>query len=105
VTRTTSLAGLYVRLERTVDKPCAACGGIVVVIGEGGGQHAASLRCARCNRHRGWLPGAITNFLSETVRLFGVPDEPFLIRDALKMKGLTMSMKNPTMKGIDDETL
>ena len=76
------LAGLRVRLERTIDVPCVTCGGTVVVIGEGAGPHAASLRCAGCDRHRGWLPRTITNFLSETARLFGVPDEPFLIRDA-----------------------
>jgi hypothetical protein len=53
-----------------------------VVIGEGAGPHAGSLRCAGCDRHRGWLPHIIANFLSETARLFGVPNEPFLIRDA-----------------------
>jgi len=76
------LAGLRVRLERTVDTPCVTCGETIVVIGEGAGPHAASLRCAGCDRHRGWLPGTIANFLSKSVRLFGVPDEPFLIRDA-----------------------
>ena len=76
------ITGLRVRLERTVDTPCVTCGETVVVIGEGAGPHAASLRCAGCDRHRGWLPRTITNFLSETARLFGVPDEPFLIRDA-----------------------
>ena len=38
------LAGLRVRLERTVDTPCVRCGGTVVVIGEGAGPHAARLR-------------------------------------------------------------
>ena len=83
---TQSTHGLRVRLERTVDTPCVTCGETVVVIGEGAGPHAASLRCAGCDRHRGWLPRTITNFLSETVRLFGVPDEPFLIRDASQTK-------------------
>ena len=93
MTDTMPLAGLRVRLERTVDTPCVTCGETIVVIGEGAGPHAASLRCAGCDRHRGWLPRTITNFLSETVRLFGVPDEPFLIRDA--------SQTQPNLKGAD----
>jgi hypothetical protein len=76
------ITGLRVRLERSVDVPCVTCGGTVLVIGEGAGSHAASLRCAGCDRHRGWLPSTITSFFSEAVRLFGVPDEPFHIRDA-----------------------
>ena len=92
VTDTTALAGLRVRLERTVDTPCVTCGGTVVVIGEGAGPQAASLRCAGCDRHRGWLPRTIENFLAKTVRLFGVPDEPLLLKDAsqCKLKGLDM---------------
>jgi hypothetical protein len=76
------LAGLRLQLKRTVDKPCVTCGETTVVIGEGAGPQAASLRCAGCDRHRGWLPRSITKFLSEMARLFGVPDEPVLIRDA-----------------------
>ncbi len=70
------------RLERTVDTPFVTCGETMVVIGDGVGSHVAGLWCAGCDRHRGWLPRTIANFLSKTVRLFGVPDELFLIRDA-----------------------
>jgi hypothetical protein len=52
----TDLIGLPIKLERTSDGLCAACGGTVVVIGRSSGPHCASLRCASCHRHRGWLP-------------------------------------------------
>ena len=76
-----NLIGLCVRLDRHVDR-LLGCHDNIAVIGEGRGPHAAQLRCAECNRHRGWLSHATTNFLRETVRTFGVPDEPFVIRDA-----------------------
>ena len=86
MTSTTGLAGFYVRLERTIDISCA-CGGTVVIVGEAATSHTASMRCAGCDRHRGWLPRTIASFLSETARLFGAPDEPFLIRDASNLIG------------------
>ena len=76
------ITGLRLQLKRTVDNPCVTCGETTVVIGDGVGSHVAGLWCAGCDRHRGWLPHTIANILSKTVRLFGVPDEPFLIRDA-----------------------
>ena len=97
VTDAIPLAGLCVRLERTIDTPCVTCGETVVVIGEGVGPHAASLRCAGCDRHRGWLPRTITNFLSETARLFGVPDEPFLIRDATQTQPNSTGDRHETL--------
>ena len=78
----TTIAGVRVRLERTADKPCRTCGETVVVISDGADGQTARLRCAGCDRDRGSLPPSITKFLSETVRLFGVPDEPVLIKDA-----------------------
>jgi len=97
MTDTTPLAGLRVQLERTIDTPCT-CGGTVVVIGEGAGPHAASLRCEGCDRHRGWLPRTITSFFSETTRRFGVPNEPFLIRDATQTQ---LDIKDTQMKRTD----
>ena len=91
VTGTIALSGLRVRLERTTDQPCAACGGTTVVIDEGAGSQAASLRCAGCDRHRGGLPQEIVKFLSEVVRLFGIPAEPLLLKDASHSKqGIAM---------------
>ena len=74
-------ARLRGRLERAGDDPCATCGGILVTA-EAADSHNSILRCASCGRHRGWLPTAVADFFSKTVRLFGVPNEPFLIRDA-----------------------
>jgi len=51
----TDLIGLRIRLNRTVDVPCGACGSVVV--GQGAGPH-----CASCDHHRGWLPKPITEF-------------------------------------------
>jgi hypothetical protein len=78
----TPLAGLRIRLKRTIDVPCGACGETVVVIGQGAGPHAASLHCGSCDRHRGWLPKAITEFLREMISLFGWPPEAITIQNS-----------------------
>jgi hypothetical protein len=80
----TSLIGLRIQLRRTIDVPCRACGGgvTVVVIGPGAGPHVASLHCAACDRHRGWLPKTIAEFLLETISRFGRPREPITIQDS-----------------------
>jgi hypothetical protein len=74
------LVGMRIRLTRTIDVPCAECGATAVVIGQGTGPHAACLRCASCDRHRGWLPKALTEFLVELIRLFGPPPDDIAIR-------------------------
>jgi hypothetical protein len=70
----TSIVGLRIMLERTIDVPCAVCGKTVVTIG-----HAAALHCSWCNRHRGWLPKPAANFLADAATLFGRSTEPILI--------------------------
>ena len=75
------LAGLRIQLERTKDVPCGVCGQAVVVIGKGAGPHVASLHCASCNRHRGWLSSAIAELLMETISRFGRPLEVIVIRN------------------------
>jgi hypothetical protein len=77
----TPLVGLRVELTRTKDVPCAACGETVVVIGLGAGPHVASLHCASCHRHRGWLPKTIVAFLTESISRFGWPSQPIVIRN------------------------
>jgi hypothetical protein len=73
---------LRIRLNRTVDVPCGACGESTVVIGLGAGTNVASLHCASCDRHRGWLPKPITEFLLATLSQFGWPSEAITIRNS-----------------------
>ena len=75
------LAGLRIRLERTTDVPCGVCGQTVVVIRKAAGPHVASLHCASCDRHRGWLPKAIAELLVATISRFGRPLEAITIRN------------------------
>jgi hypothetical protein len=75
------LTGLGLRLERTTDVPCGVCGQSVVVIEKGDSSHVASLHCASCDRHRGWLPKAISEFLAATISRFGWPPEAITIRN------------------------
>ena len=75
------LAGLRIQLERTKDVPCGVCGQTVVVVGKAAGPHVASLHCATCDRHRGWLPKTIADFLVETISRFGWPTEAITIRN------------------------
>ena len=78
----TPIVGLRIRLRRTIDTPCAACGHPIVVISQGAGPHAAGLHCVGCDRHRGWLPRAVTEFLLTTVARFGRPREGITIRNS-----------------------
>jgi hypothetical protein len=73
------ITGLRIRLERTIDVPCAVCGETVVTIGPSAGPHAAALHCSCCDRHRGWLPKPVANFLADAATLFGRSTEPILI--------------------------
>src|SRR5262245_22042633 len=75
------LAGLRISLERTKDVPCGVCGQTVVVVGKAAEPHVASLHCATCNRHRGWLSTAIADLLMETINRFGRPSEAITIRN------------------------
>ena len=77
-----TLIGLPIKLQRTIDGPCAVCGETAVIIGAGAGPYVASLRCARCDRHRGWLPTTVANFLTDLVVRFGRPAEPITIRNS-----------------------
>jgi hypothetical protein len=76
----TPIAGLRIRLKRT--NPCGNCGHTIVVIGRGVGPHVAALHCAHCDRHRGWLPKAVVEFLLESIRCFGRPSEVITIKNS-----------------------
>jgi hypothetical protein len=74
------IAGITVRLDRTIDQPCGVCGETAVMIGPGAGPHVASLRCICCDRHRGWLPKGAANFIDAAVVLFGRPVVPVTVK-------------------------
>jgi hypothetical protein len=44
------------------------------------GQHAAALRCVECFAPRGWLSHTTFDFVTSTIRLFGAPAIPIIIR-------------------------
>jgi hypothetical protein len=69
------LCGLRIQLNREIDKPCAACGRTIVVVG-----HDASLTCNNCKRPRGKLPASLCSFTLKAISLFGRPTEPFAIQ-------------------------
>jgi hypothetical protein len=75
------LIGLRVKLEREVDQ-CQPCHDNIAEICAGRGPHGHALKCEQCGRFRGWLPKAAADFLTETIRVLGVPCEPLIYRDA-----------------------
>jgi hypothetical protein len=69
-----------VRLDRTADRAKPCCDNLAV-IGAGQGPHAAELRCATCDTHRGWLPKAALDFIAENANRFGASTAPIVLRD------------------------
>jgi hypothetical protein len=60
------ILGMTIELNRERDPAC--CGSMTAVIGEGSGQHAASLHCASCGRHRRWLAAVVVEALMDTAK-------------------------------------
>ena len=52
------------------------CGTNVCIIGVGKGPHVGELRCAGCNRHRGWLPKEVFCWLESVTAIYGAPTTP-----------------------------
>lgn len=71
---------MMVRLDRGIDRQ-QPCHDNIAVIRPGKAQHAGELRCAQCDRHRGWLPREALNFLTDLAQQFGAPTEPLTLRD------------------------
>jgi hypothetical protein len=69
------LAGTTVRLPNR-----CRCGARIAEIGAGAGPHVASLYCASCRWHRGWLSGNAHAFIAEIVNQFGRPITRVTIR-------------------------
>jgi hypothetical protein len=72
----TSAVGLVMVLE---DRPCP-CGEVKVTIGASAAMHHASLACATCERHRGWLSGETHRFITDIIDNVGRPTEPIVAR-------------------------
>ena len=62
-------------LRVRLDHPLKTCCNNVAVITPGTGPHAAQLRCAECDAHRGWLPKQAFDFILENSRRYGAPAE------------------------------
>jgi hypothetical protein len=71
-----ALIGTKIKLDRVTDRCCDN----LAVISSGKGMHDASLTCAGCGQHRGWLPAAAITFISETMQHFGSTTESVVLR-------------------------
>ena len=69
------LVGLVVQLQRQ-----CRCGSDLFHVGPGSGPHRASLHCARCGHHNGWLSQEVAKFLTDTIEHFGRPTAPVCVR-------------------------
>jgi len=77
------LVGIEINLPRHCQ-----CGHDMLHVGPGRGPHSASLKCARCGRHCGWLSHKIANFLSAVIERFGRPIAPIHVRVPSKTPNL-----------------
>jgi hypothetical protein len=69
------LVGIEIKLPRHCQ-----CGHDMLHVGPGRDTHRASLQCARCGRHCGWLSHKTANFLSDVIGRFGRPIAPVHVR-------------------------
>jgi hypothetical protein len=78
---TLTVIGLRLKLDRTCDRGSGGCCDRRAIVCEGVGPHGHALRCARCNRHRGWLKRAAGDLLKAMQADGRLGAEPIL-RDA-----------------------
>jgi hypothetical protein len=69
------LVGLKVNLPRQCPR-----GHDTLHVSPGRGPHRASLQCARCGRHCGWLSHKVAKFLCDVIGRFGKPIAPVRVR-------------------------
>jgi hypothetical protein len=72
------IVGLAVKM---LHRPCRACGSVNFIIGSSKAMHHASLHCAECSYHGGWLSKGAFTFLEMTVDKFGRPTAPIIVRN------------------------
>lgn len=69
-----------VGVEIIIPKRQCTCEHTTFVTGPGKAMHKAALVCAKCGKHGGWLSAEAHSFVAETIRHFGKPTEPVVIR-------------------------
>jgi hypothetical protein len=83
------LKRLEVRLDRDIDRINRCCENRAI-IHPGKGPHQGQLRCARCDKFRGWLSKATADWLLTVIERFGQPATPPTIttnkQEAVKRK-------------------
>src|SRR5262249_53181929 len=88
--------GLKVKLDRDIDRE-KPCHDNLAVIHPGKAQHAGEFRCAICGAHRGWCSQATHNLICETVRRFGAPGEPIIVRQNQQEKQWTTTTRTAAL--------
>jgi hypothetical protein len=66
---------------------CPKCRNRLAIIGPGKEPYAASLTCAPCCRHCGWLTKQETDFINNIISTFGRPTAPIVLRSKLLASG------------------
>jgi hypothetical protein len=77
----TGIVGLAVEM---LHRPCRDCGSVHFIIGSSVAMHEASVRCAECDRHGGWLSKGARTFIEMTVAKFGRPTTAIIVRERKK---------------------
>jgi hypothetical protein len=83
-----SLTGTRIRLDRLTDREHPRCDNVATIGSGGTGMFAASLTCATCDRHRGWLSETAIKFIQETRARFGA-------REVITLRTLSSSRALP----------
>jgi hypothetical protein len=73
----TGVTGLAVRM---IHRACRNCNSTMFIIGSSAAMHHASLRCAECDAHAGWMSRGAYTFVQMTIAKFGAPTEPITVR-------------------------
>jgi hypothetical protein len=95
----TDIHGLTVQLPDN----CRHCESNLAKIDFGEGPHKASLRCCNCIAHRGWTSRDVYAFVEESVRRFGRPTEPIIIRRGCSMNDQKFNNSNRGVLFRDDK--
>jgi hypothetical protein len=72
-----TIVGLYLKLDRACDRkrPCCDRRGMIC---EGVGPHGHALRCARCQKHKGWLKKSAAEVLLAMLKNGRLSAQPIL---------------------------